>query len=95
MWRCCAGSLLLGLSGKLRADAYRDSFVLSHLGYWVDNGSPYYHRNTSYGVSKGLGACNARLNCTLQDALLAVRDDARERDIPLRYFQFELKFCHG
>ena len=73
-----ASDVLLQRGGKARADPYADSFALSHLGFWVDNGSPYYHSNASYAASKGLGACNAALNCTLQDALLAVRDDARE-----------------
>jgi hypothetical protein len=84
-----AGALLRQLSGKQRRDPYTSSFALSHLGFWVDNGSPYYHRNTSYAASVGLEACNRRLNCTLQDALLAVKADAAQRQIPLRYFQFD------
>ena len=83
------GDLLLGLSGKSRPNPYRDSFALSHLGYWVDNGSPYYHRNDSYAVSQGLERCNAALNCTLEDGLRAVQADAVERQIPLRYYQFD------
>ena len=115
---------------KQRPDPYGgDSFVLSHLGFWTDNGSPYYHRNASYAISavrktrffapfvyikailllprqardrhketlkqepaafpQGCEACNAALNCTLQDALLAVKADAVARDIPLRYFQWD------
>jgi hypothetical protein len=53
------------------------------------DGSPYYHRNASYAITAGLDSCNAALNCTLQDALLAVKADAIERDIPLRYFQWD------
>lgn len=83
------GEMLLGLGNKTRPDPYRTSFMLTHLGFWVDNGSPYYHNNMSYAASKGLGTCNAARNCTLQDALIAVRDDASERAIPLRYFQFD------
>jgi hypothetical protein len=30
------------------------SFVLSHLGYWVDNGSPYYHSTAAYNISAGM-----------------------------------------
>ena len=33
------GSRLMRQSGKSRPDPYKDSFVLSHLGYWVDNGA--------------------------------------------------------
>jgi hypothetical protein len=69
-----------GLSGKQRPDPYgsssgssggsgssssgRPSFVLSHLGYWVDNGSPYYHRNDSYELSKGRTRKHARAHVT-------------------------------
>ena len=84
------GDLLLGIGNKTRPNVEAgDSFVLGHLGFWTDNGSPYYHRNTSYGLTSGLEACNARLNCTLQDALLAVKADAEAREIPLRYFQWD------
>lgn len=84
-----AGDFLLTLGGKPRPNPYTDSFILSHLGFWVDNGSPYYHRNDSYAMTKGLEACNAALNCTLEDGLRAVQADAAERKIPLRYYQFD------
>ena len=85
-----AGDLLLQLGNKTRPNPEEgDSFVLSHLGFWTDNGSPYYHRNGSYHLSKGCEECNAAQNCTLQDALLAVKADAAARHIPLRYFQWD------
>jgi len=76
-------------SGKAPLDPYADSFVLSHLGYWADNGSPYYHNEVAFNFSAGMEACAAARNCTLQDALLAVQADARSRAIPLRYFQWD------
>ena len=84
------GELLLRRGNKSRPDpAAGDSFSLGHLGFWTDNGSPYYHRNASYALTAGLGGCNEALNCTLQDALLAVKADAAARAIPLRYMQWD------
>ena len=88
------GAQLRVLANKTkRVDAMRESFVLSHLGYWTDNGAPYYHCGqhcpSAYNQSAGCKECSARGNCTFEDALLGVRDDALRRSIPLRYFQWD------
>ncbi len=68
------GDLLLFLGGKQRTNPY-NSFVLSHLGYWTDNGAYYYHTHTNYS--------NA------EEALVAVKYDLLRRNIPVRYFQWD------
>ena len=42
------GQALLRESGKQPVNPRNESFVLSHLGYWVDNGAPYYHTTGLY-----------------------------------------------
>jgi len=68
------GDHLLGLGQKARTDPQSD-FVLSHLGYWTDNGAYYYHQHTNFS--------------TAEDALKAVKADLGRRDIPVRYFQWD------
>ena len=46
------GDVLLAQSGKRRLHPYKDSFVLSHLGYWVDNGASYYHSTAGCAAFK-------------------------------------------
>ena len=81
------GKALLAESGKRPVDPINESFVLSHLGYWVDNGAPYYHTAAAYNISAGMEECSARDSCTQEDALKAVQADARARKIPLRYMR--------
>ena len=83
------GASLLAESGKTPVDPESESYVLSHLGYWVDNGAPYYHTRAAYNISRGMEACTLSKNCTQEDALLAVQSDAEARKIPLRYFQWD------
>ena len=64
-----------------------ESFVLSHLGYWVDNGAPYYHTTAGYNVSLGMEACTSAGTCTQEDALKAVQADFGARKIPIRYMR--------
>eukprot|EP00041_Stephanoeca_diplocostata_P000680 m.16150 g.16150 ORF g.16150 m.16150 type:complete len:887 (-) comp10906_c0_seq3:429-3089(-) len=68
------GDVLLSVSGKPRTDPY-DDFVLSHLGYWTDNGAYYYHEHGDFP--------NA------EEALKAVHADLLGRSIPVRYFQWD------
>ena len=87
---CSPDSLSAPNLGKAKPDPMRDSFMLSHVGYWVDNGAPYYHTGTrAYPASKGMQACVRNSSCTQEDALLAVKTDAKERRIPLRYYQWD------
>ena len=44
------GDALLARGGKQRADPY-DDFVLSHLGYWTDNGAFYGSANDRPGFA--------------------------------------------
>ena len=81
------GAALLLESGKTPVNPLNESFVLSHLGYWVDNGAPYYHTTAAYNLSLGMEACSARGNCTQEDALKAVQADAFAREIPIRYMR--------
>eukprot|EP01060_Flectonema_neradi_P036842 TRINITY_DN721_c0_g1_i5.p1 TRINITY_DN721_c0_g1~~TRINITY_DN721_c0_g1_i5.p1 ORF type:complete len:770 (+),score=161.41 TRINITY_DN721_c0_g1_i5:67-2310(+) len=68
------GDQLLKRSGKERVDAKKD-FVLSQLGYWTDHGGYYYQTHPNFS--------NA------EDALLAVKADAKNRSIPIQYFQWD------
>ena len=68
------GDVLLAMSGKSRTDPYED-FTLGHLGYWTDGGSYYYHNKGQYTSE--------------QAALLATKADYKERDIPVRYYQWD------
>ena len=69
------GDLLLGIGGKRRVDPYRSSFVLSHAGYWTDNGAFYYHNHGTFPNG--------------EVALKAVKADLAERRIPNRYMQLD------
>jgi hypothetical protein len=84
------GRMLLKQAGKVPISAYEGSYVLSHLGYWVDNGATYYRPNAAaYAHTAGMEGCAAHHNCTYEAALLAVRNDAVKRAIPLRYIQWD------
>ena len=87
------GAALLAESRKRPVDPINESFVLSHLGYWVDNGAPYYHTTAAYNISSGMEECSARDTCTQEDALKAVQADARARKIPLRYMRTPPPAC--
>ena len=61
----------------IRVDPYsKDNFMLSHLGFWTDNGAYYY------------GANHPGFNNSEQ-ALKAVKADFAAREIPVRYFQWD------
>lgn len=62
------GATLLTQAGKIPVDPLRNSFALSHLGYWVDNGAPYYHTRAAYNLSVGMEECSQSQNCTQVDA---------------------------
>ena len=66
--------------GALRARAgvgpkHADDFVVDHLGYWTDRGAFYYHSNGTFA--------------TIEDALVAVQDEADAKQIPLQYIQVQ------
>lgn len=67
--------LLTNGGGKERAKVY-DDFVLSHLGFWTDNGAYFYtgkHDNYT----------------NMQEALLAVKQSMNSSGIPIRYMQWD------
>ncbi|MBM4371374.1 MAG: hypothetical protein FJ098_06945, partial [Deltaproteobacteria bacterium] len=68
------GRLLREDHGRDRVDRYADR-GLSHLSYWTDNGAYYYYR-TEEGMNE-------------QETLLAVKDDADSRGIPLGSMQLD------
>eukprot|EP00035_Acanthoeca_spectabilis_P036154 m.38040 g.38040 ORF g.38040 m.38040 type:complete len:863 (-) comp7769_c0_seq1:47-2635(-) len=68
------GDLLLSKGGKQRTDPESD-FVLSHAGYWTDHGAFYYHSDSGFSNAEA--------------ALKAVKTDLKQRNIPLRYFQWD------
>ena len=70
------GDALLALSGKKRAAAY-DDFVLSHLGYWTDNGAFYGSANNDSGYIN-------------QEVMLrAMKKQWEAQSIPFRYVQWD------
>ena len=76
------GAQLRVLANKTkRVDAMRESFVLSHLGYWTDNGAPYYHCGqhcpSAYNQSAGCSECSARGDCTFVRVLYLPRHFVR------------------
>merc|ERR1719397_1535530 len=68
------GDMLLKRGEKQRVDPYSD-FVLSHLGHWNDAGAFYYHNKSPF--------------TTYEEALLAIKADAKARNIPFRYSQWD------
>lgn len=68
------GEIMRAEHGRARADRYADR-GLSHLGYWTDNGAYYY-----YHKEPGL---------TEEQTLLAVLEEAREKNIPYGYLQLD------
>ncbi|MBD3211184.1 MAG: hypothetical protein GF311_01155 [Candidatus Lokiarchaeota archaeon] len=68
------GNLLLRYHNSERKNLYVD-IVCSHLGFWTDNGAYYY-----YKTEKGLN---------YEDTLVAIKDYFEEKDIPIRYFNFD------
>lgn len=70
------GNHLLYMGNKTRTDPYQD-FVLSHLGYWTDNGAYYYHLDTIPHYNNQ------------EEALKGVKADLIQRQIPVRYFQWD------
>ncbi|MCB9477583.1 MAG: hypothetical protein H6685_12020 [Deltaproteobacteria bacterium] len=68
------GRLMREDHGKTVPDRYAD-MGLSYLGYWTDNGG-YYYYNTEPGMNE-------------EDTMFAVKDDADDRDIPIRYMQLD------
>eukprot|EP00038_Savillea_parva_P003767 m.130016 g.130016 ORF g.130016 m.130016 type:complete len:666 (+) comp11274_c1_seq2:922-2919(+) len=71
------GEALLTLSGKPRPDP-NDDFVLSHLGYWTDNGAYYDSRNVNNS-----GFANHEV------ALKALKQRWTAEGIPFRYVQWD------
>ena len=68
------GQAMRSQAGKVVPDRYADP-GLSTLGYWTDNGAYYY-----YATEEGMNE---------QETLLAVRDEANEREIPYGYMQLD------
>mmetsp|Transcript_28175 Transcript_28175/g.52614 ORF Transcript_28175/g.52614 Transcript_28175/m.52614 type:complete len:774 (-) Transcript_28175:206-2527(-) len=71
------GEMMMQKGGKTRVSPYVSDFVLSHLGYWTDNGAYYYHYLPRPPFNNS------------EEALKAVQADAIARDIPVRYFQWD------
>lgn len=67
------GDALLLKGGKKRSDPYKD-FVLSHLGYWTDNGAFLGSSNPNHG-----GFAN------YEEALKAMKHEWSRLAIPFRY----------
>ena len=68
--------MLLRKAGKERVDPYqRGDFALSHLGHWNDAGGFYYQDPSPFP--------------NYEEALLAVKADAKARRIPFRYEQLD------
>lgn len=70
------GDVLLQLSGKSRHSS-DDTFVLSKLGYWIDNGAWAYHHIPTANWSN------------YEDFLLSARETWTALKIPFRYAQFD------
>jgi hypothetical protein len=70
------GDALLELSGKQRINAY-DDFVLSHLGYWTDNGAYYDSGNNRSGFANH------------ENMLIAMKKQWELQKIPFRYVQWD------
>jgi hypothetical protein len=68
------GDILLARGGKTRVDPYKD-LVLSNVGYWTDHGAAYYGSHRGFNNS--------------EDALKAVQVDAKQRGVPLNYYQWD------
>ena len=68
------GNALTALSDKPKPNDDSD-LMLKYLGYWTDNGATYYY---NYDLDKGYTG-----------TLLAVRDEYKSENIPLRYFQLD------
>jgi len=68
------GNIILNYHDYSRKGQYAD-LVCSHLGYWTDNGAYYY-----YKTERGLN---------YEDTLVAVRKYFDQKDIPIRYFNFD------
>ena len=70
------GDALLTRGSKQRADPY-DDFVLSHLGYWTDNGAFLGGSNDHNGFK------------THEEALKATKEEWTRLGIPFRYVQWD------
>jgi hypothetical protein len=68
------GDALTALSGKPEPSDDSD-LMLKYLGYWTDNGAVYYY---NYDFNKGYTG-----------TLLAVKDEFKSENIPLKYFQLD------
>ncbi len=68
------GSAVTTLSGKTRPADDADLMV-KYLGYWTDNGAYYYY---NYDKAKGYAG-----------TILAVADEYRAKNIPIRYMQLD------
>ena len=68
------GSLMRKMYSK-ESDVRKTDFSINYLGYWTDNGACYYYNTGPY------------LN--YEQALIAVKEDADEQDIPYRYLQLD------
>jgi hypothetical protein len=71
------GSALAKLRGKAQARD-EDDPILSHLGYWTDNGATYYYK---YDPALGY-----------EKTLLAIRDEFLRKGVPLGYLQLDSWF---
>lgn len=68
------GQAMMALQGKVRPPNDAD-VSLNTLGYWTDHGAYYYY--------------NTEPTKSYEDTLLAVKDDFRQRGIPLGYMQLD------
>eukprot|EP01006_Ploeotia_vitrea_P018851 TRINITY_DN50659_c0_g1_i1.p1 TRINITY_DN50659_c0_g1~~TRINITY_DN50659_c0_g1_i1.p1 ORF type:complete len:806 (+),score=86.19 TRINITY_DN50659_c0_g1_i1:53-2470(+) len=69
------GDVLLKQSGKKRMYPTPPDFALNHLGYWADNGAYYYRHKGPFP--------------TFEPLFKAIKADAEQRQVPLRYFQWD------
>ena len=70
------GDVLLERGKKMRVNAY-DDFVLSHLGYWTDNGAFYDSSNNESNFSNH------------EEMLVAMKKQWELQHIPFRYVQWD------
>ncbi|KAL3916449.1 MAG: hypothetical protein SGILL_005174, partial [Bacillariaceae sp.] len=72
------GDILL-MSGDVRKERSKvyDDFSLAMLGYWTDNGAYHY-----------VGATGPNYN-NMEEALLGIKEGMKEKNIPIRYVQWD------
>lgn len=87
------GTRLLANSGKARLGPEK-SFVLSHLGYWVDNGAPYYHSTMGYNISEHMGClAHGVRNCKYVNSYHSSFPNTREQPFSRESLRTFLNLC--